>query len=61
MLGLPGEDAELPANVRSHLHTFGDEVYGDFKVCPLTKERKGQMQMVCVQSASKLRFRHVPD
>jgi hypothetical protein len=28
------------------------ELYGDFEVCPLTKERAGWMQMVCVESAS---------
>jgi hypothetical protein len=27
-------------------------VYGDFEVCPFTRERKGYMQMVCVESAS---------
>jgi hypothetical protein len=29
-------------------------IYGDFEVCPFTPERKGHMQMVCVQSAKKL-------
>jgi hypothetical protein len=29
-------------------------VYGEFEVCPFTPERKGEMQMVCVESASNL-------
>ena len=30
----------------------GDNTYADFTVCPMTKERPGEMQMVCVESAS---------
>jgi hypothetical protein len=29
-------------------------IYGDFEVCPFTRERKGHMQMVCVESASHI-------
>lgn len=29
-------------------------ISGDFEVCPFTPERKGQMQMVCVESAKNL-------
>jgi len=34
----------------------GDEhfVFGDFEVCPFTLERKGHMQMVCVERADNL-------
>ena len=36
--------------------TGGDELelYGDFEVCPLSKERKGWMQMVCIESANNV-------
>ena len=31
----------------------GDEdIYGDFEVYPFTPERKGEMQLVCIESAS---------
>ena len=33
-------------------------IFGDFEVCPFTPERKGYMQMVCVQSATKLFLKH---
>jgi hypothetical protein len=61
VLGLPGEDADLPDNVKVHLHTFGDEITADYVVCPFTKHRKGEMQMVCVQSASSVQFKHVKE
>ena len=31
-----------------------EEIFGDFDVCPLTPERSGEMQLVCVRSASNL-------
>jgi hypothetical protein len=31
-----------------------ESVWGDFEVCPFTPESKGEMQMVCVESASHL-------
>lgn len=33
---------------------FETRIYGDFEVCPLTKERAGWMQMVCIVRASRL-------
>jgi hypothetical protein len=59
VLGLPEEDTDLPNSVKAHLHTFGDEITADYVVCPLDKYRKGEMQMVCVQSASNVQFKHV--
>ncbi len=46
----------LPANV---WEAFGDdpperEVFGDYEVCPFTRQRPGWMQMVCVASARRL-------
>jgi hypothetical protein len=29
-------------------------IYGDFRVCPITRHRLGQMQVVCIESASGL-------
>ena len=45
-----------PENVSA---LFGDDpfatnIYGDFDVCPFTKEKAGEMQMVCIESASHL-------
>jgi hypothetical protein len=30
------------------------EAYGDFEVCPFTKERPGEMRMVCVEKAENV-------
>ncbi|WP_263357820.1 hypothetical protein [Acidicapsa ligni] len=47
------DDPIYPNNMRKVIQ--GDEeVFGDFEVCPFTPERKGAMQMVCIQSVSKL-------
>lgn len=40
-------------NVRRHL-AFEKTIYGDFLVCPFTKEKRGEMRMVCVQEAEHL-------
>ena len=58
MLGLPCEDSGLPKNVRKHFNDFDDEVTALMKVCPFDKYHKGEMQMVCVQSMSRIKFRH---
>ena len=46
----------LPAAVRAALRAdpFGTQVFGDYEICPLTRERPGWMQMVCLASASRL-------
>jgi hypothetical protein len=33
---------------------FGSNVYGDFTVCPITKEISGLMQLVCIDSGKNL-------
>ena len=44
------DDAIWPQNLK---FDHGDEdIYGDFEVCPFTPERKGEMQLVCIESAS---------
>jgi hypothetical protein len=57
--GLEVEDEELiPANLAKTMYRKGDvegrDVFGDFEVCPFTKRKEGQMQIVCVESASHL-------
>jgi hypothetical protein len=37
-----------------------EAIFGDFEVCPFTPERKGHMQLVCVQSATKLSIERWP-
>ena len=51
ILGIPTEDSELPANVKELLKSFDDQIYANYSVCPLTKERGGEMRMVWVRSA----------
>jgi hypothetical protein len=49
------DDADEPIWPVSLKFESGDEdIYGDFKVCPFTPERKGEMQLVCIESASRL-------
>jgi hypothetical protein len=43
----------IPDNLERML-TPESELYGDFEVCPFTKRQAGEMQMVCIQSASHL-------
>ena len=43
----------MPAELSDTL-TFGVQIFGDFDVCPLTRERSGAMQFVCVESAAHL-------
>jgi hypothetical protein len=47
------DDANDPIWPQNLKFEHGDEdIYGDFEVCPFTPERKGEMQLVCVESAS---------
>ena len=39
----------------------GVAIYGDFEVCPFTKDRPGQMQLVCIESASNLVVKKIKD
>jgi len=34
---------------------FATDIYGNYTVCPLEKQRKGWMRMVCMKSATHLR------
>jgi len=46
-------DAVLPDGLRQRLGPEWDkyDVFGDFEVCPLTPERPGHMQFVCLKGA----------
>lgn len=59
MLGIAGgEEPPLPDAVRKALapDMFSNRLLGDYMVCPQTEEHQGQMQMVCVKSASNLKL-----
>jgi hypothetical protein len=43
----------IPANLESRVGP-GIDVFGDYEVCPLSKEKAGEMQFVCVESAAHL-------
>jgi hypothetical protein len=48
------EDPELPTNVQRAFKTLYTWIYGDFEICPLEPEHKGEMQDACVESAKNL-------
>ena len=59
MLGITGgtvpDDAVAPIYPSDlKLLSETEEIYGDFEVCPFTPERKGAMQIVCIESASHI-------
>lgn len=64
ILGVRNGNLEnLPKKVREEF-SFGVFVFADYKVCPLTKEKPGHMQMVCVESMKNIRiedYRENPD
>jgi hypothetical protein len=51
------DDADDPIAPSKLIHALGAAehfVFGDFEVCPFTPERKGYMQMVCVERVENL-------
>ena len=64
ILGVKNENLEnLPKKVKEDF-SFGVYVFADYKVCPLTKEKPGHMQMVCIESMKNIRiedYRKNPD
>lgn len=63
LLGVEDEET-IPHNLSKALFKYdakwGSDVYGDFEVCPFTKRKPEEMQMVCVESASRLVVRKPP-
>lgn len=61
ILGVSESHAEvrqMPKSLREKLK-LDEAIYGDFEVCPFTKERPGEMQFVCIESASNLIVRRM--
>lgn len=54
LLGIDQDVDERPAAPRelAPYLNFDHDVFGDFRVCPLTPEREGWMRRVCIESAS---------
>jgi hypothetical protein len=50
------DDWPLPQNLAERMGWEG-EAWGDFEVCPFTRERPGEMQMVCVESGKNIVYR----
>lgn len=49
------DDADRPIAPKEMLRfAAGEEIFGDYEVCPFTPEQEGHMQLVCVQSVQKL-------
>lgn len=52
------EDPVVPADLHARLFETGDafgvRISADYLVCPYTRERKGRMQLVCVERASHI-------
>lgn len=55
---VPSEEEIMPKYLSENL-TPGIEIYGDYLVCPFTKEKAGVMQEVCIESASKTRVKNL--
>jgi hypothetical protein len=55
MLGiLPSENEIIPDNLAKRFSHDARSVFADLEVCPFTKEKSGEMQIVCVESATHL-------
>ncbi len=66
ILAVEGEEENVPKNLSDAIHSGGDPdfgmyVFGDFEVCPLTRDKPGEMQWVCMESASHLVARERKD
>lgn len=33
-------------------HPYDEAIYGDFEVCPFRPDQRGELQLVCIESAS---------
>jgi hypothetical protein len=55
LLGIHND--ELPQALRDRIAFPDTEMWGDFQVCPFTRERPGHMQFVCVESWQNLEVR----
>jgi hypothetical protein len=46
----------LPTEIKQKLD-WDKEVFGDFRVCPLTNQQRGKMQTICIESGKNLTVR----
>jgi len=44
----------MPEKIWSSVGMMDHEIYADFEVCPLSQEKPGAMQVVCIESAKNL-------
>jgi len=54
---LPAEHEDVPYSIGTGV-TFDQDAIADMEVCPLSPARQGEMQMVCVRSASNVTFKN---
>ena len=50
---VPSENEIVPEITKQHVN-FDTRLYGDFEVCPFSREKPGEMQIICVESAANL-------
>jgi hypothetical protein len=53
---LPAENEDAPDSIRGGV-TFDRSATADLDICPLTRAKAGEMQMVCIRSASNITFK----
>jgi hypothetical protein len=57
LLGVvPAEAEDAPANIKGVV-TFEQSATADLEVCPATKAKQGEMQMVCIRSARDVKLK----
>jgi hypothetical protein len=44
----------MPENIWSSVGMMDHEIYADFEGCPLSQEKPGAMQVVCIESAKNV-------
>lgn len=54
------DDPILPSDLKRWFGSDVEAIYGEFEVCPFTLKREGAMQLVCVESAKNLVYKHWP-
>jgi hypothetical protein len=52
------DDADDPIWPHTLKVTPENDVYANFEVCPFTPQRKREMQLVCIESASQVVLKH---
>lgn len=56
---IPSEDEIVPTQISQLFRSLDDftGIFGDFEVCPFTKQTAGAMQFVCIESARSVSVR----